>query len=498
MKIHIVKTGDTLFDLSKKYNVPLQKLIDANPQLSNPNELSVGMKIKIPSEAISIGGNKYVVKTGDSLWKIAKAWGIPLQALINANPQISDPNVLKVGEIVNIPSSSSSGQGGPSNQQPGGTSKPGNPGKKNTGVKPENVKSENIKPENVKPENIKPEVKPEAVKPEAIKPAPIKPEAIKPAPIKPENLKPAPIKPENIMPENIKPIPIMFEQLKTQELPCFPEPHYPEFMSPQNYQMEQQPMTLPAPLYPSSCGCSDFGMQPNNNLFQQYQTQAGNVSSFYDFPQTPQENSFMGQHCGNEGYPGIHSTPFYPVPGMMEPYWPAGYPFQSNSVQNPYDSNNQPMPNASPNQGYWPSNQMPSSCCGPQPYYQSPYACCEPVHPHMYAQPSSLGYGGVGGWGQANVQNMPMSNVGGANQMKGNYEIDRQKVELGQTSVEQNETGKTLPKSKAKKQVKISANTPSKKSSKKETSTSGNAGAKKDRVSRNGRASGNRNPWINE
>ena len=48
MTIHIVQKGDTLWNLSKKYNVDFQALKDANSQLANPDMIMPGMKIKIP------------------------------------------------------------------------------------------------------------------------------------------------------------------------------------------------------------------------------------------------------------------------------------------------------------------------------------------------------------------------------------------------------------------------------------------------------------------
>jgi|SRR5690625_39052 len=48
MKIHIVQKGDTLWNLSKKYNVDFQALKNANSQLANPDLIMPGMKIKIP------------------------------------------------------------------------------------------------------------------------------------------------------------------------------------------------------------------------------------------------------------------------------------------------------------------------------------------------------------------------------------------------------------------------------------------------------------------
>lgn len=108
MKIHIVKQGDTLYALSQKYGVPLQKIIEANTQISNPEVLVVGGKVKIPASPVPIPENgdvyyKHTVKQGDTLWKLSKAWGISLQEMIAANPQLKNPNALLVGEVVSIP-----------------------------------------------------------------------------------------------------------------------------------------------------------------------------------------------------------------------------------------------------------------------------------------------------------------------------------------------------------------------------------------------------------
>lgn len=108
VKIHMVKKGDTLYDLSKKYGISLEKLIEANPQLQDPNMLNIGDKVKIPSESTPVAMpenviHKHVVKQGDSLWQLSKAWGVTLREMIDANPQLKNPNALLVGEVVNIP-----------------------------------------------------------------------------------------------------------------------------------------------------------------------------------------------------------------------------------------------------------------------------------------------------------------------------------------------------------------------------------------------------------
>lgn len=52
MKIHIVQKGDTLWKLAEKYGVDFETLKKANAHLADPDMLKPGMKIKIPSNAV--------------------------------------------------------------------------------------------------------------------------------------------------------------------------------------------------------------------------------------------------------------------------------------------------------------------------------------------------------------------------------------------------------------------------------------------------------------
>ncbi len=49
---------------------------------------------------------KYTVRPGDSLWKIANLYQVGVSELIKANPQLSNPNMIYVGQQINIPSGS--------------------------------------------------------------------------------------------------------------------------------------------------------------------------------------------------------------------------------------------------------------------------------------------------------------------------------------------------------------------------------------------------------
>ncbi|MBM7854085.1 bacterioferritin [Desulfohalotomaculum tongense] len=48
---------------------------------------------------------KYTVQPGDTLYKISRRYGISLDALVAANPQIEDPSVIIPGMVINIPGS---------------------------------------------------------------------------------------------------------------------------------------------------------------------------------------------------------------------------------------------------------------------------------------------------------------------------------------------------------------------------------------------------------
>ena len=61
-----------------------------------------------PKSSSDTGGGQtptkyqYIVQRGDTMSKIAAERGVPLRLLIRKNPQISDPNLIEPGEIINL------------------------------------------------------------------------------------------------------------------------------------------------------------------------------------------------------------------------------------------------------------------------------------------------------------------------------------------------------------------------------------------------------------
>ena len=97
MELYIVKRGDTVSQIARRFSAPADGIISAN-QLQNPDVLSVGQALIIPG-----GERRYTVRRGDTLYAIARGHGVSPQRLIAANPQITDPNRMYPGQTVIIP-----------------------------------------------------------------------------------------------------------------------------------------------------------------------------------------------------------------------------------------------------------------------------------------------------------------------------------------------------------------------------------------------------------
>lgn len=107
MRIYISKQGDTVQLLAEKYDITPEELIAMNDSFEHGDQFSVGTKIRVPATVIPSSDyeimHKHIVKEGDCLRQLSKAWGVPLQTMIEANPQLKKTNILIVGQVINIP-----------------------------------------------------------------------------------------------------------------------------------------------------------------------------------------------------------------------------------------------------------------------------------------------------------------------------------------------------------------------------------------------------------
>ena len=97
--IYTVKSGDTLYSIAKEYNTTISELMNLN-NLKTAT-LSIGQQLKLPGTKEEIETNEYIVKSGDTLYKIANTYDLSVADLINANNLKS--NTLQIGQKLIIP-----------------------------------------------------------------------------------------------------------------------------------------------------------------------------------------------------------------------------------------------------------------------------------------------------------------------------------------------------------------------------------------------------------
>jgi len=113
---HIVEAQQTLFFISKKYDITVEDLKTANPELLSTS-IQIGQKLKIPikknisviTEPITLGADtgKYILHTvipQETLYSISRQYQISIEKILQLNPQVAEEG-LKANESIRIPQS---------------------------------------------------------------------------------------------------------------------------------------------------------------------------------------------------------------------------------------------------------------------------------------------------------------------------------------------------------------------------------------------------------
>lgn len=95
--IYYVARGDTLRKIAAKFGTTVDAILRLNPQITNPNVIYVGQAITVPS-----GPSTYTVQRGDTLRIIANKFGTTVDALLSLNPKIKNPNLIYVGQVITV------------------------------------------------------------------------------------------------------------------------------------------------------------------------------------------------------------------------------------------------------------------------------------------------------------------------------------------------------------------------------------------------------------
>lgn len=97
---YAVQKGDTLYSIARKFNTTVDNLKSLNNITTD--SLAIGQILKIPGEE-NIKENTYTVKKGDNLYSIARTYGTTVDKLKDINNLTS--NNLSIGQVLKLPSS---------------------------------------------------------------------------------------------------------------------------------------------------------------------------------------------------------------------------------------------------------------------------------------------------------------------------------------------------------------------------------------------------------
>ena len=99
--VYVVKKGDSLYKIAQNYDTTVSEIMKLNNLTSTA--LSIGQILEIPVKNVS--NNTYTVKSGDSLYKIAQNNNTTVNELKSLNNLTS--NLLSIGQVLKIPTTTS-------------------------------------------------------------------------------------------------------------------------------------------------------------------------------------------------------------------------------------------------------------------------------------------------------------------------------------------------------------------------------------------------------
>ena len=97
---YVVKAGDTLYRIALQYNTTIWYLASINGIPTNCFNIYVGQRLRVPCTVTPPPtGQCYVVQRGDTLYSLAIRWGTTVYAIMVKNG-LSNPNYIYVGQVL--------------------------------------------------------------------------------------------------------------------------------------------------------------------------------------------------------------------------------------------------------------------------------------------------------------------------------------------------------------------------------------------------------------
>jgi len=108
--VYTVKAGDNLWNISRKYGVSVEVIIDVN-NLRDKDLLSLGQKLEIPAIGGGVSNSNqkqeptiitYTVVKGDTLWSISQRFDVKMTSIISVN-NLKEISRLSIGQKLKLP-----------------------------------------------------------------------------------------------------------------------------------------------------------------------------------------------------------------------------------------------------------------------------------------------------------------------------------------------------------------------------------------------------------
>lgn len=105
--VYTVQSGDTMGLIAQQFGLSLQELLAANPQITAPDSIQVGDVVNIPvaggtTTPPQTGERVHTVQAGENLYRIGLLYGCTVAQLVQHN-NLANPDSLEIGQQIRIP-----------------------------------------------------------------------------------------------------------------------------------------------------------------------------------------------------------------------------------------------------------------------------------------------------------------------------------------------------------------------------------------------------------
>jgi len=119
---YTISPGDTVYSIARRFGITTNDLIEANRGWIELEYLRVGqiicIPLAVPTPTCAAGWTTYPIAAGDTFYSLAKRFGITVDMLMKNNPGVN-PEGLLIGQLICVPGATTPGASTPDEPAPG-------------------------------------------------------------------------------------------------------------------------------------------------------------------------------------------------------------------------------------------------------------------------------------------------------------------------------------------------------------------------------------------